>query len=52
MQQLPIPCPAHLIPDATGTDAFHAAREQVDELPRVPDNLKTGVDNVRVIPRG
>ncbi|MFV5998742.1 hypothetical protein ACNPQM_42025 [Streptomyces sp. NPDC056231] len=23
MQPLPIPCPAHLIPDATGTDAFH-----------------------------
>ncbi|MFC9931914.1 hypothetical protein [Streptomyces sp. NPDC127190] len=23
MQLLPIPCPAHLIPDATGTDAFH-----------------------------
>ncbi|MFC4516426.1 hypothetical protein [Streptomyces ehimensis] len=23
MQALPVPCPAHLIPDATGTDAFH-----------------------------
>ncbi|WP_053847382.1 hypothetical protein [Streptomyces sp. NRRL B-24085] len=23
MQLLPIPCPAHVIPDATGTDAFH-----------------------------
>ncbi|WP_318275602.1 hypothetical protein [Streptomyces pharetrae] len=23
MQLLPIPCPARLIPDATGTDAFH-----------------------------
>ncbi|TWV34363.1 hypothetical protein FRZ03_28510 [Streptomyces misionensis] len=23
MQPLPIPCPAHLVPDATGTDAFH-----------------------------
>ncbi|MFF4625639.1 hypothetical protein [Nonomuraea jabiensis] len=23
MQLPPIPCPAHLIPDATGTDAFH-----------------------------
>ncbi|MDT0469108.1 hypothetical protein [Streptomyces gibsoniae] len=23
MQSLPLPCPAHLIPDATGTDAFH-----------------------------
>ncbi|WP_269856070.1 hypothetical protein [Streptomyces sp. RPT161] len=23
MQPLPVPCPAHLIPDATGTDAFH-----------------------------
>ncbi|MGW7824689.1 hypothetical protein ACWGLF_43075 [Streptomyces puniciscabiei] len=25
MQPLPVPCPAHLIPDATGTDAFHDA---------------------------
>ncbi|MCQ4083928.1 hypothetical protein NGB36_25900 [Streptomyces sp. RB6PN25] len=25
MQQLPLPCPAHLIPDATGTNAFHDA---------------------------
>ncbi|MGW0999047.1 hypothetical protein [Streptomyces sp. NPDC002520] len=23
MQPLPVPCPAHLIPDATGTNAFH-----------------------------
>ncbi|WEO93114.1 hypothetical protein A6P39_002980 [Streptomyces sp. FXJ1.172] len=23
MQPLPVPCPAHLIPDVTGTDAFH-----------------------------
>jgi hypothetical protein len=23
VQMLPVPCPAHLIPDATGTDAFH-----------------------------
>ncbi|MGW0846738.1 hypothetical protein ACWD26_42800 [Streptomyces sp. NPDC002787] len=28
MQPLPVPCPAHLIPDATGTDAFHAAYRQ------------------------
>ena len=28
MQQLPTPCPAHLIPDATGTGAFHAAYRQ------------------------
>ncbi|MCF3137426.1 hypothetical protein [Streptomyces olivochromogenes] len=28
MQQLPIPCPAHLIPDTTGTDAFPAAYRQ------------------------
>ncbi|MGW2690025.1 hypothetical protein ACWC6I_43615 [Streptomyces sp. NPDC001414] len=28
MQPLPAPCPAHLIPDATGTDAFHAACRQ------------------------
>ncbi|MFI9251266.1 hypothetical protein [Streptomyces sp. NPDC053069] len=28
VQQLPIPCPTHLIPDATGTDAFHAAYRQ------------------------
>lgn len=27
-QQLPVPCRAHLIPDATGTDAFHAAYRQ------------------------
>ncbi|MFF4541861.1 hypothetical protein [Streptomyces aureus] len=25
MQPLPVPCPAHLIPIATGTDAFHDA---------------------------
>ncbi|WP_227026043.1 hypothetical protein [Streptomyces fodineus] len=25
VQPLPVPCPAHLIPDATGTDAFHDA---------------------------
>ncbi|MEV0982595.1 hypothetical protein [Streptomyces sp. NPDC049915] len=25
MQPLPVPCPAHLIPDATGTGAFHNA---------------------------
>ncbi|MYY10733.1 hypothetical protein GT204_17915 [Streptomyces sp. SID4919] len=25
MQTLPIPCPAHLVPDATGLDAFNAA---------------------------
>ncbi|MET8808879.1 hypothetical protein [Streptomyces sp. NPDC004546] len=25
MQPLPVPCPAHLIPDATGTNAFHDA---------------------------
>ncbi|MGA5040032.1 hypothetical protein ACPCA8_23710 [Streptomyces capoamus] len=25
MQPLPVPCPAHLIPDATGVDAFNAA---------------------------
>ncbi|MEU6776600.1 hypothetical protein [Streptomyces sp. NPDC046759] len=23
MQPLPVPCPAHLVPDGTGTDAFH-----------------------------
>ncbi|MEV6012738.1 hypothetical protein AB0M29_38910 [Streptomyces sp. NPDC051976] len=28
MQPHPVPCPAHLIPDATGTDAFHAAYRQ------------------------
>ncbi|MFF8925849.1 hypothetical protein ACF1AO_01145 [Streptomyces longwoodensis] len=28
MQPLPLPCPAHLIPDATGTDAFHTAYRQ------------------------
>ena len=30
MQPLPVPCPAHLIPDATGpnTDAFHDAYRQ------------------------
>ncbi|WEO92825.1 hypothetical protein A6P39_001110 [Streptomyces sp. FXJ1.172] len=28
MQQFPIPCPAHLTPDATGTAAFHAAYRQ------------------------
>lgn len=25
VQPLPIPCPAHLVPDATGTNAFHEA---------------------------
>lgn len=25
VQPLPIPCPAHLVPDATGTHAFHDA---------------------------
>ncbi|MFD6036891.1 hypothetical protein ACFWHF_20530 [Streptomyces griseoincarnatus] len=25
MQPLPVPCPAHLVPDATGTHAFHDA---------------------------
>lgn len=25
VQPLPVPCPAYLIPDATGTDAFHDA---------------------------
>ncbi|MFE5883819.1 hypothetical protein [Streptomyces hydrogenans] len=25
MEPLPIPCPAHLVPDATGVDAFNAA---------------------------
>ncbi len=25
MQPLPVPCPAHLIPDASGTEAFHQA---------------------------
>jgi hypothetical protein len=28
VQQLPIPCAAHLIPDAAGTAAFHAAYRQ------------------------
>ncbi|MFE9115869.1 hypothetical protein ACFYN9_40615 [Streptomyces collinus] len=28
MQSLPVPCPAHLIPDASGTDAFHKAYRQ------------------------
>lgn len=28
MPQLPVPCPAHLIPDATGTAAFHTAHRQ------------------------
>ncbi|MFD8376556.1 hypothetical protein ACFV2Z_38395 [Streptomyces sp. NPDC059688] len=28
IRQLPIPWPAHLIPDATGTEAFHAAYRQ------------------------
>ncbi|MFE6684906.1 hypothetical protein ACFVFQ_00360 [Streptomyces sp. NPDC057743] len=28
MQPLPVPCPAHLIPDASGTRAFHAAYRQ------------------------
>ncbi|MEU9446055.1 hypothetical protein AB0D42_35355 [Streptomyces sp. NPDC048304] len=25
VQPLPVPCPAHLVPDATGTHAFHEA---------------------------
>ncbi|MCK7625199.1 hypothetical protein MUU72_19160 [Streptomyces sp. RS10V-4] len=28
MQPLPVPCPAHLIPDASGTNAFHTAYRQ------------------------
>ncbi|MDX3633398.1 MULTISPECIES: hypothetical protein [Streptomyces] len=28
MQPLPIPCPAHLVPDASGTAAFHTAYRQ------------------------
>ncbi|MGW7203154.1 hypothetical protein [Streptomyces sp. NPDC054837] len=28
MQPLPVPCPAHLIPDASGTKAFHQAYRQ------------------------
>ncbi|MFF9817812.1 hypothetical protein [Streptomyces sp. NPDC014006] len=28
MEPLPIPCPAHLIPNASGTDAFHEAYRQ------------------------
>ncbi|MFJ4429089.1 hypothetical protein [Streptomyces bobili] len=28
MQPLPVPCPAHLIPDATGTGAFRSAYRQ------------------------
>ncbi|MFB6962104.1 hypothetical protein ACFCYB_35245 [Streptomyces sp. NPDC056309] len=28
MQLLPVPCPAHLIPDASGTNAFHKAYRQ------------------------
>lgn len=28
MQPLPVPCPAHLIPDASGTKAFHTAYRQ------------------------
>ncbi|MGW0875975.1 hypothetical protein ACWD3Z_36615 [Streptomyces sp. NPDC002740] len=28
MQPLPVPCPAPLIPDASGTDAFHKAYRQ------------------------
>ncbi|MFF4828984.1 hypothetical protein [Streptomyces sp. NPDC001312] len=28
MQPLPVPCPAHLIPDASGTPAFHKAYRQ------------------------
>ncbi|MFD3843455.1 hypothetical protein ACFWWC_45705 [Streptomyces sp. NPDC058642] len=28
MQPLPVPCPAHLIPDASGTAAFHQAYRQ------------------------
>ncbi|OEJ56620.1 hypothetical protein BGM19_38980 [Streptomyces agglomeratus] len=28
MQPLPVPCPAHLIPDASGTDMFHRAYRQ------------------------
>ncbi|MGW5465444.1 hypothetical protein [Streptomyces sp. NPDC003996] len=28
VQPLPVPCPAHLIPDATGPDAFDAAYRQ------------------------
>ena len=28
MEQLPIPCPAHRSPDATGTDVLHAAYRQ------------------------
>lgn len=28
MQPLPVPCPAHLIPHASGTDAFHRAYRQ------------------------
>lgn len=28
MQPLPVPCPAHLIPGASGTDAFHKVYRQ------------------------
>ncbi|MFE3032981.1 hypothetical protein ACFXKY_15220 [Streptomyces canus] len=28
MHPLPVPCPAHLIPDASGTEEFHQAYRQ------------------------
>jgi hypothetical protein len=28
MQSLPVPCPAYLVPNASGTDAFHKAYRQ------------------------
>ncbi|AVI00236.1 hypothetical protein C5L38_34865 (plasmid) [Streptomyces sp. WAC00288] len=31
MEPLPIPCPAELVPDATGADAFNAAYRQAKE---------------------
>lgn len=31
MQPLPVPCPARLIPDATGTEGFHKAYRQAME---------------------
>lgn len=31
MEPLPTPCPAHLVPDATGTDAFNAAYRQAKQ---------------------
>ncbi|MEV3993948.1 hypothetical protein AB0J57_34235 [Streptomyces sp. NPDC049837] len=31
MQPLPVPCPADLVPDATGSEAFNAAYKQAKQ---------------------